>query len=856
MPRVKELPQHTPMMQQYLRIKAQHPQILLFYRMGDFYELFFEDAKRAAKLLNITQTHRGQSAGEPIPMAGVPYHAVDGYLAKLIKLGESIAICEQIGDPATSKGPVERKVVRIVTPGTVTDDALLEGRRENLIVALYTNKNKTGMAVLDMSSGRFTASEIDNEETLYAELERLKPAEVIYDESVTYENSLQRHGRWTAQAAWTFEQQQAEQRLCEQFATKNLSGFGIEEFTHAICAAGALLNYINETQQGTVPHIHKLVPEQQQDSVVMDATTQRNLEIETSLAGDNQHALLGVMDQTATPMGGRLLRRWLKRPLRDRKIIDQRHEVIAVLLKDYRYEQVHSLLRGIGDIERILARVALRSARPRDLTQLRYALKELPNLHELLSDRNSKVLAELQKNIQTFPEIVDLLWRAIIDEPPQLIRDGGVIADGYNKELDELRAIRNNVSDILTKMEANERERSNIPTLRIGYNRVHGYYIEVTKAQADKVPDNYQRRQTLKGAERYITPELKELEDKVLSAGERALAKEKALYEDLITQLNQDFADLQRCSNAIAELDALTNLSERADTLNLRPPALTDESGITIKGGRHLVIEQTLEQVFTPNDLSLDPAQRMLIITGPNMGGKSTYMRQTALIVLLAYTGSYVPATKACIGPVDRIFTRIGASDDITRGRSTFMVEMTETANILHNATEQSLVLLDEIGRGTSTFDGLSLAWACASQLANNIKAYTLFATHYFELTTLPEEIDSIRNVHFDAIEQGNNITFQHMVKDGCVNDSYGLQVAALAGVPARVIKDAQQKLQQLESNQAEVSATEKSDPPAQSSLLFEHPVIGKLKRLSPDELSPKQALELIYQLKNELDRD
>jgi len=560
------------------------------------------------------------------------------------------------------------------------------------------------------------------------------------------------------------------------------------------------------------------------------------------------------MDQTATPMGSRMLRRWLKRPLRDNRIIQQRHEVIAALLKDYRYEQIHGLLRSVGDIERILARVALRSARPRDLTQLRYALKELPNLHELLSDRNSKIITALQTQISSFPDIVDLLYRAIIDEPPQLIRDGGVIAEGYDKELDELRATRDNVSDILTEMEAKERKRSNIPTLRIGFNRVHGYYIEVTRAQSEKVPDNYQRRQTLKGAERYITPELKELEDKVLSSGERALAKEKALYEELITRLNLDLSDLQRCSTAIAELDALTNLAERADTLNLRPPELTNKPGINIKGGRHLVIEQTLEQVFTPNDIALTSTQRMLIITGPNMGGKSTYMRQTALIVLLACTGSYVPATRAEIGPVDRIFTRIGASDDISSGRSTFMVEMTETANILHNATEQSLVLLDEIGRGTSTFDGLSLAWACASQLAKNVKAFTLFATHYFELTKLPDEIESIRNVHFDAIEQGNSITFQHRVKDGCVNDSYGLQVAALAGVPAQVIQAAKRKLKQLESQQDNTSATDHKL--VQEHLPIAHPVIEILNTLNPDELSPIAALELIYKLKLELDQN
>lgn len=840
------------MMQQYLRIKADHPQILLFYRMGDFYELFYDDARRAAKLLDITLTHRGQSAGEPIPMAGVPYHAVDTYLARLLKLGESVAICEQIGDPAQSKGPVERKVVRIVTPGTITDEALLEERQENLLVALYQYKQDTGIAVLDMSSGRFSVMQVHSLEALQSELERLKPAEVIYDEAISYPLNLQRHGRWSAQPPWTFTHSHAQKILCNQFHTTHLGGFGIDDLPFAVGAAGALLQYVHETQRGNVPHIRAIQTEQHDDAIILDAATRRNLEIETSLSGNQKHSLIGVMDQTATPMGSRLLRRWLKRPLRDRAIIEQRQQVIGTLINEYRYEPVHDILRGIGDLERILARVALRSARPRDLTQLRFGLAQLPALHTFFKGNQLAALKTLLAGMPPFAQIVDLLTRAIIEEPPQLIRDGGVIADGYDSELDDLRATRDNVSDILARMETRERQRSNIPTLKIGFNRVHGYYIEVTRAQSEKVPDDYQRRQTLKGVERYITPELKQLEDKVLSAGERALAKEKALYEDLLTQLNTHLAALQQCASALAELDALTNLAERADTLNLRPATLTDRPGISISAGRHLVIEQSLEQVFTPNDLQLDDQQRMLIITGPNMGGKSTYMRQAALIVLLAYTGSYVPAEHAVIGPIDRIFTRIGAADDISSGRSTFMVEMTETANILHNATQHSLVLLDEIGRGTSTFDGLALAWACAGQLAKSLRAFTLFATHYFELTRLPEFHPGIRNVHVDAIEQGQTIIFNHMVKDGAVNDSYGLQVAALAGVPQDVIAQARQKLHELENGNGPIDTRPK---PRKAPAVKTSPIIVALRQLDLDQTSPRDALDILYRLKSELEK-
>jgi len=838
------------MMQQYLRIKAEHPQILLFYRMGDFYELFYDDARRAARLLDITLTHRGHSAGEPIPMAGVPYHAAETYLARLLKLGESIAICEQIGDPAQSKGPVERKVVRIVTPGTVTDEALLEERQENLLLALHPYKQDTGIAVLDMSSGRLSVMQVNSQEALQAELERLKPAEVIYNEAEIFPINQQRHGRWSTQPPWVFTAKHAQKLLCDQFHTTHLDGFGIEHMPLAQCAAGALIHYVHETQQGKVPHIRAIQPELHSDAIILDAATRRNLEIETSLSGNAKHALIGVMDNTATPMGSRLLRRWLKRPLRDHAIIGQRQQVIGSLINEYRYEPVHDLMRGVGDLERILARVALRSARPRDLTQLRNGLSTLPGVHDFFTGQQPAALKTLLDLMPPLPSIVELLQCAIIEEPPQLIRDGGVIASGYDAELDELRATRDNVSDILSDMEVRERERSKIPNLRIGFNRVHGYYIEVTRAQSEKVPDNYQRRQTLKGAERYITPELKQLEDKVLSAGERALAKEKALYEDLLTQLNEHLDVLQQTASAMAQLDALSNLAERADTLNLRPARLSKEAGIAITAGRHLVIEQSLDQVFTPNDLQLDGQRRMLIITGPNMGGKSTFMRQAALIVLLAYTGSYVPAEEAIIGPVDRIFTRIGAADDISSGRSTFMVEMTETANILRNATEQSLVLLDEIGRGTSTFDGLALAWACAEELARNLRAFTLFATHYFELTRLPEHLTGIHNVHFDAVEQGQSIIFNHMIKAGAVNDSYGLQVASLAGVPQDVIQRARQKLAELEGVGAQSAARPKPAPPANP-----HPVLTSLRQLDLDQTSPRDALNWLYRLKSELEK-
>ncbi len=836
------------MMQQFLRIKSEFPQMLLFYRMGDFYELFYDDAKRAAELLDITLTARGSSAGEPIPMAGVPYHAVEGYLARLIKMGESVAICEQIGDPATSKGPVERKVVRIVTPGTVTDDALLEERRDNLICAIAQSKESYGLATLDITSGRFSVQQLDSAESLAGELERLHPVELIASEEMS---AAPKRSGLTRLAPWHFEYDSAHRLLCQQFATRDLNGFGCEGLREATAAAGALLHYVQETQRGTLPHLHGLTLEQHDEALQLDAASRRNLELETNLGGDNRHTLAGVMDRAATAMGSRLLRRWINRPLRDQQQLRGRQQAIETLLEQRLFDELRDSLRGIGDIERILTRIALKSARPRDLTQLREALHRLPALQQQLDGLDSPQLVDVAQRIATYPALEELLTRAIIDEPPMLIRDGEVIAEGFDSELDELRAIRENAGQFLLDLEQREREQTGIATLKVSYNRVHGYYIEVSRAQSEKVPVEYVRRQTLKNAERFITPELKAFEDKALSAAERALSREKGLYDELLVTLGAELAPLQQTASALAELDALNNLTERADSLRLVRPELSEQPGLTIRGGRHSVVEQVMEQPFIPNDICFDDERRMLIITGPNMGGKSTYMRQTALIVLLAHIGSFVPAESATIGPVDRIFTRIGASDDLATGRSTFMVEMTETANILNNATGQSLVLMDEIGRGTSTFDGLSLAWACARHLATKLHAFTLFATHYFELTTLPETLPHCANVHLDAVEHGESIIFMHSVKEGPANQSYGLQVAQLAGVPREVVQQARQKLLELEQIGAERS---EHSPEVTQMPLFTapppHPLLDAVELLEPDELSPREALQALYKLK------
>lgn len=856
---------HTPMMQQYLRIKAEFPHILMFYRMGDFYELFFDDARKAARLLDITLTARGKSGGEPIPMAGVPYHAADGYLAKLVKLGESVAICEQVGDPATSKGPVERQVARIVTPGTITDEALLEERRDNVVVSVCSENDRYGIASLDVSSGRFSLLEVEGGDALNSELERINPAELLVNEEAVPDMISPDRPGLRRQAPWHFELDSAQRLLTQQFGTHDLSGFGCDGLSLGVAAAGCLLQYAQDTQRTALPHIRGLHVERREDSIVLDAASRRNLELETNLGGGHEHTLAWVMDHTATTMGSRLLRRWLNRPLAEQTRLGERHLAVSMLLdspgyEGKGYESLQKILRAIGDVERILTRIALRSARPRDFSQLRDTLERLPDLRAALAgiiqDQDCVLLTSLHGHMGEYPEQHTLLARAIIDTPPMLIRDGGVIAPGYDAELDELRGIKDNAGQFLLDLEARERERTGIATLKVAYNRVHGYYIEISKGQSNKAPDDYIRRQTLKGAERYITPELKAFEDKALSANERALAREKALYEALFDKLTPVLPDLQDSAAAIASLDVLACFAERAESLDFCQPELSAEPGLCIEGGRHPVVEQVMSEPFIPNDVHFDDQQRMLIITGPNMGGKSTYMRQIALITLLAHVGSFVPAKRAAMGPIDRIFTRIGASDDLAGGRSTFMVEMTETANILHNATEHSLVLMDEVGRGTSTFDGLSLAWACAEQLAHEVRAFTLFATHYFELTTLPEHFETIINVHLDAVEHGDSIVFLHAVKAGPANQSYGLQVASLAGVPPEVIKRARERLLQLESQSANAPQPESVEQFSLFATPANHPALDKLREIDPDELTPKAALEVLYQLRHLADRE
>ncbi|UCC13357.1 MAG: DNA mismatch repair protein MutS [Gammaproteobacteria bacterium] len=850
------LEKHTPMMRQFLRIKAEHPDILLFYRMGDFYELFYDDARRAARLIDITLTSRGQSAGEPIPMAGVPVHAAETYLARLVRRGESVAICEQIGDPAKSKGPVERKVVRIVTPGTVTDEQLLEDRRESLLGCISFAKEGLGLAWLDLGSGRFHATQPEDVESLRAELERLRLAECLVSEDDSLPGWLEELPGLRRRPPWDFDQDTAHRALCSQFGTRDLSGFGCEDRPDAIRAAGCLINYVRETQRTSVPHIRGISVEDRDEALVMDAATRRNLELEFSLSGHHQHTLAGVMDRTVTAMGSRLLRRWINRPLRDRETLRRRYQAVDVLVTSSALEDIRERLHGIGDIERILARIALRSARPRDLTHLRAALIRLPELKATLARLDAPRLDKLVTACGEHDQTRDLLAAAIVEEPPMLIRDGGVIADGFDADLDEFKRLSQDADQFLTDLETRERERTGIAGLRVGYNRVHGYYIEISRGQADKAPTEYTRRQTLKAAERYITEELKAFEDKVLSARERALAREKALYEELLETLNGSLADLQLMAAALAEIDAIANLAERARALRLVQPDLSETPCLDIRGGRHPVVEGVLDEPFVPNDLTLDADRRMLVITGPNMGGKSTYMRQAALITILAHVGSFVPAESAVIGPVDRIFTRIGASDDLAGGRSTFMVEMTEAANILNNATEHSLVLMDEIGRGTSTFDGLSLAWACAHYIGERIGAFTLFATHYFELTALSEELPACANVHLDATEHGGQLIFLHSVREGPANQSYGLQVAALAGVPSPAIGRARAYLDTLE-RQREASADVSVQgvlplaPPDQP-----HPLAEALSAIDPDELTPRQALEKLYELKRALGED
>nr|WP_216599641.1 DNA mismatch repair protein MutS [Vibrio sp. 03-59-1] len=841
------------MMQQYLKLKAENPEILLFYRMGDFYELFYDDAKRASQLLEISLTKRGASAGEPIPMAGVPFHSIEGYLAKLVQQGESVAICEQVGDPATSKGPVERKVVRIVTPGTVTDEALLSERIDNLIAAIYQQNGKFGYATLDITSGRFQLTEPETAEAMAAELQRTSPRELLFPEDFEAVDLMANRNGNRRRPVWEFELDTAKQQLNQQFGTRDLVGFGVENAHLGLCAAGCLIQYVKDTQKTALPHIRALTFDRQDHSVILDAATRRNLEITQNLSGGFDNTLAEVLDHTATPMGSRMLKRWLHQPMRNLGTLDQRLDSIGEIKEQGLYADLQPILKQIGDIERILARLALRSARPRDMARLRHAMQQLPELEANLQSLQNPHLTKLSQEAAPFESVCELLERAIKENPPVVIRDGGVIATGYDEDLDEWRKLADGATEYLEKLEADERERHGIDTLKVGYNNVHGFFIQISRGQSHLAPAHYVRRQTLKNAERYIIPELKEHEDKVLSSKSKALSIEKKLWDELFDLLLPSLEQLQNLSAAISQLDVLQNLAERAESLDYCRPTLKEKPGIHIQAGRHPVVEQVMTEPFIANPIELHSERKMLIVTGPNMGGKSTYMRQTALIALMAHIGAYVPAEAAEIGSIDRIFTRIGASDDLASGRSTFMVEMTETANILHNSTPNSLVLMDEIGRGTSTYDGLSLAWASAEWLASQIGAMTLFATHYFELTELPKLLPHLANVHLDAVEHGDSIAFMHAVQEGAASKSYGLAVAGLAGVPKTVIKNARAKLTQLEmlGNQPENTKSSKVDIANQLSLIPEPSELEEaLANIDPDELTPRQALEELYRLK------
>lgn len=830
------------MMQQYLRIKSEYPDMLLLYRMGDFYELFFDDAKRAAHLLNLTLTHRGQSADKPIPMAGVPYHAVENYLARLLKKGESVAICEQIGDPATSKGPVERQVTRIITPGTVTDEALLDAKKDNLLLALHQQRQKIGLAWVDLSSGRFHLLELAETSELSAELTRLQPAELLLQEASPLEEYCLNFPV-KVRPGWEFNFDSAKKRLCEQFTVSNLAAFGEQDYPTALIAAGALLSYLQTTQKQALPHLNALTLENSHDYLQLDASTQKHLELFENVQGGHENSLLSVLDKTACTMGSRLLKRWLGRPLKQQSLIQARQQAIAEIIGLQCEATIHQLLRQICDVERIVSRIALKSARPRDLLALGTTLTVLPEIHAALAQNKCPLALELKAHTQPLPTLQQLLAAAIIENPPVLIRDGGVIAPGFDEELDELRMLSTRANETLDKLEQDERQRTGLSSLKFGFNNVQGYYIELSKAQSEKAPTHYHRKQTLKNVERYITPELKVFEEKVLSAQVKALAREKWLYDNLLEEIQQSIAELTQLARALAQLDVVVTLAERAQSLNWCCPSLVPESQISIQAGRHPVIENLLQEQFIANDLQLQPEQNILLITGPNMGGKSTYMRQTALIVLLAHIGSFVPAQAVTLGPIDRIFTRIGASDDLASGRSTFMVEMTETAQILRQATQESLVLIDEIGRGTSTYDGMALAYASCAYLATTIKAYTLFSTHYFELTNLSQQWPCIRNVHLQASLETGRIIFLYRVEPGYANRSYGLEVAELAGIPADVLQIARSHLKHM---QTDAPAAE----PFQAVIQARPQVLRELAKIDPDQLTAREALDLIYRLK------
>ena len=886
------------MMQQYLSIKADYPNTIVFYRMGDFYEVFFADAEKCSQLLDITLTARGKNSENPVPMAGVPFHSAEKYVAKLVKFGESVAICEQIGDPATSKGPVERKVIRVLTPGTVTDESFLDDRQDNALAAIYLASNKTnnakkihqhtensvqwGLALLDLSTGRFQGQILSSTSALINELERLRPAETLLDERIIEDlpeiphpaavlelkahfkaQDTQKSGHQQSVPQWYFNLDVTTELFKQQFSTSDLTAFGLHDQDAVLQAAGALLQYAKDMHYEHIPHVKHFSLIQNQDLLLIDAASRRNLEIEFNLSGGKEHTLINLMDRCKNPMGNRLLRRWIHGPIRNKNVIEQRLTAVKELKNSIEIDTIQRLLRHCGDIERILTRIGLGSVRPNDLVRLRLTLQSLPELQVSMQAFQSSLLQRLRLQTQPHKEVQSLLEQAILEEPAVTIREGGFIREGFDQEFDELKQLSINTTDFLLELEDREKSETGIVTLKVNYNRVHGFYIEVSKGQSDKVPEHYIRRQTLKNAERYITSELKEYEDKILSAKEKSLAREKWLYEQIIQKLQPNIISLQDLAQALASIDVLSNFAERASSLSLCAPKLVDDAVIDIRGGRHLVVEQNLDQAFIANDLVLDKARKMLVITGPNMGGKSTYMRQNALIALLAHTGSFVPADSVTLGPIDRIFTRIGASDDLAGGRSTFMVEMTEMAQILRNATENSLVLVDEIGRGTSTYDGLSLAWACARDLADKIQSYSLFATHYFEITQLADDIDNIENIHLSASEHQNDIIFLYAIQSGAANQSYGIQVAKLAGLPEQVLGQARQKLQFLEfqnnkalsnSDQELIHSIETVDMFAEQAFNSElTELIDEITKIDADALTPKAALDKIYALKDKL---
>ncbi len=845
-----DLKAHTPMMRQYLSIKAAHPDQLLFYRMGDFYELFFDDAIKAADLLDITLTKRGQSAGEPIPMAGVPYHAVDNYLARLLKLGESVAICEQIGDPATSKGPVERKVVRILTPGTVSDESLLASDAVQLLAAIFQSRRNHGLAWLDLAGGQFWVGEFATSEELKSEIHRLQPAELLVSEK---SDGSWKHHCLRELPDYYFDIEENRTSLCKKLAVESLASFGCDSFNEAIGAAGAVLQYAEETQRGTLPHIQQLIPYFNQDCIRLDSATRKNLELTQNLQGAEDNTLLSVLDETCSVMGKRLLKRWLHQPLAQRSLVQLRHLIVKELIQHGTHD-IRDSLKHISDIERIATRIALGSARPRDLVRLKHSLLHIEELRAQLTTPKSKVLKSIADELVNLSELQSLLGKAIIENPPVTIRDGGVIADGFDKELDRLRDLACNADSFLIELEQKEKQNTGISTLKVGFNKVHGFYIEISRAQSQEVPEHFIRRQTLKNVERFITPELKQYEEQVLSAKAKSLALEKDLYQSLIVQIQPLVRAIHATAQSVAEIDVLQSFAETAINFNYVCPELIDEKKIIIEDGRHPVVEQTTHP-FIANPIQLDKTQRTQIITGPNMGGKSTYMRQTALIVLMANIGSFVPAKNAKIGPVDRIFTRIGASDDLASGRSTFMVEMTEAAYILKNATPNSLVLLDEIGRGTSTFDGLSLAWAIAEHIHNSVGSFTLFATHYFEMTDFAEQFEGAQNFHFGAQEHGEKLLLEHRIHPGPASQSFGIEVGKLAGLPAKVIEAARFQLEQLENHseravlkETPVEALKQNLKSAQKEQVFK-----QIKALDIDSLSPREALEHVYQWKQQI---